>query len=66
MCCGGDPEVEELQYQNLEPSKRQKKKKLFLQGTEDIRECGARAWWGILDSWRELCGFWVGFTAWIF
>lgn len=29
MCCGGDPEVEELQYQNLEPSKRQKKKKKF-------------------------------------
>lgn len=63
MYCSGDPEVEELQYQNLEPRKRKKKKK-NLQGTEDIRECGARAWWGILDSWRELCGFWLlGFSS---
>lgn len=64
MYCSGDPE---LQYQNLEPRKRKRKqKKKILQGTEDIRECGTRAWWGILDSRRELCGVWLGFTAWIF
>lgn len=26
MYCSGDPEVEELQYQNLEPRKKKKKK----------------------------------------
>lgn len=29
MYCSGDPEVEELQYQNLEPRKRKKKRKKF-------------------------------------